>query len=481
MLRRGRLFEERRIGTGKDDSNAAARENNHPLAAFRPWRQRWGGRRTAVMLLFGIPILFFLGRGVAIASKATRTHGAAKGDRDDWFPTTHCRNSSTNLCGRCPELLEAAKYFLQHHHQDQLRFYKVQMIQLVGQWPDDPAMNRVMNNVFQGNRHLIQRHFQNAPDPVAIVQPPQHISPSCRHQSFPASVSPAFWKMMAVHQHCTTPTTNSGSSPNGSQQSSYDNRLPDLVWFMDGDALLMDVTARIDFLWAYHQHILASTTNDTSLDMLTAHGRNGYNSGIFIVNCTSPTALRTLEIWHDAALDLWHWQRKRNGNSTVRFPFKYEQNGLHYMLNTYQWRRQGWRVWDDHYERDYAYWSNASMHRRSNSRAILLSSQALRHRIRHTTQCALQTFPYHALRKYSNLPNLHALVYSPGHFILHTAGVPAAKRCSILQQAMASRQSQPTNAEHISLTPWQAAQAYRQSHEFSYAFNETYLDWDYPP
>ena len=145
-------------------------------------------------------------------------------------------------CGRCPELLEAAKYYRHHFSPPNatLPSWRVQMIQLVGQWPhDDAKMERTMQHVFTHNQEKIVR-FMTDPSqplqlpPIAITEPPR-IAAACRHTTFPPDASPAYWKVMAIHQTCTTTT----KTPR-----------PDLVWFLDGDALIMDTTARVEFLWA---------------------------------------------------------------------------------------------------------------------------------------------------------------------------------------------------------------------------------------
>jgi hypothetical protein len=330
-----------------------------------------------------------------------------------------------------------------------------------------------MEQVFEHNQQMLLKHMyapQTLVDVIAIRHPPPAIS-------MPDSLSPAFWKIMAVYQQCTKVSD-----------------APHLVWFLDGDALIMDPTVRIEILWYYHQSKHGQSTSTSPLDILFAHGKNGYNSGIFVVNCTSHTALETLQLWHTVALDLMAEQQHDDDNegsesfqNHVR-PNWYEQNALHYMLDTHQWKAQGlisetWhpprrpRIWDEHYEKYSYIWETNQTAIDKDAMRKMFSTRALQSRLRRTTQCALHTFPptRASLQHHAS----SSLNYSPGHFILHTDGVQQSPRLAILKYyATAGDVGTGTNNHTLSLV--QAAHLYLKNHPYAYDFNETYMDWAFP-
>lgn len=325
-------------------------------------------------------------------------------------------NSSKDQ-GKCPELIEAAKFVVQ---QEQNSFeWRVGMIQLVGSWETQEDED-VMYRVFDHNARVLERH--GIPS-IPISQP---INPA--H----ASIPPAYWKVDAVLHHCST-----GNNP-------------EILWFLDGDALVMDPHARVDFLWAYHNHLARLEGND--LDILFAHDWNSFNTGIFVVNCTSPTAVKTLQIWQQLAMDLLD-----RGEHVHRL--WYEQNALHCLLDTPRWR-----------EANGTKWNRAINKYVPKSERSVFSTAGMRKRLRHTTHCALNTYP----TDHGHPQDRTNHVYNPGHFILHCAGMskPKSRKFDLLRNYSALKSWSDCTFDIRG-----AAEAYLKAHPYEYDYNQTYLDW----
>lgn len=324
------------------------------------------------------------------------------------------RNESDGLCR---ELIESAELIMETRENAML---KVRMVQLVGQYEGkNYFLAETMERNYWHNSRMLAPHGIES---TAVREPVE---------ALPHGLSPAFWKMDAVKHYCT-----------------HNNF--DLVFFLDGDTIIMDPFARVEFLWTYHNELARAKDRSIYIDMLFNGDRNELNSGVFIVNCTSKTAIKTLEIWKAVALTL------AQSHTAVVHQSWYEQNALHLMMRTRKWKNHGTLKWNNivsNYTDDvYTY-----------------STESLRQRIRITTQCALNTYVWEI---FGHRDNSERFVYKPGHFILHLAGAPAKKKHTLMEKYRNS-----TKPSRKPLTLQEAARLYLKHHAFRIDRDLVYDDW----
>ena len=346
-------------------------------------------------------------------------HGALRNDESAPAPRNSVlahlpRNKSD---GFCRELIESAELIMKTKEKT---MWKVHMVQLVGEYKGkNHFLAETMERNYRHNSRMLTPH---GIDSTAVREPVE---------ALPHGLSPAFWKMDAVKHYCI--------------HNDFD-----LVFFLDGDTIIMDPYARVEFLWAYHNQLARANDRTISIDMLFNGDRNELNSGIFIVNCTSKTAIKTLEIWKEVALTL-----AQNNTAIVHHSW-YEQNALHLMMRTRKWTNHGTLQWNNvvsNYTDD----------------VHTYSTESLRQRIRITTQCALNTYVWEI---FGHRDDSERFVYKPGHFILHLAGVPAKKKHSLMEKYRNS--TQPAKKR---LTLQGAARLYLKHHAFRIDRTLAYDDW----
>jgi hypothetical protein len=268
----------------------------------------------------------------------------------------------------CPGLLKAAHFIA--NSTIQYPKLNVTMFQLVGSWSDNETRD-VYQNVYNHNVRVGTRHGYT---PTAVT----NTSKWARH--------PAFAKVLALRDYCLK------------EQS-------DLIWFLDGDVVLMNPYIPIELLWFYYQ------AKHPEMDFLFACDNNDLNSGVFIVNCTAPTALRLLEYWdyYGEIVNSWH-----NTLGSM-----YEQNAIHWLVQTPFWRQYHPRL----KRRKQLSHPNA---RNNREELMLFSVRKLQERVIVIDQiCELSVFPIEFMCDATYEPRY--LTRGPrwweeGHFALHTAG-----------------------------------------------------------
>lgn len=105
------------------------------------------------------------------------------------------------------------------------------MLQLVGKWDKRSQEDKaVMDNAFLHNQRMLKPHGVES---VSITEPTNATL---------IDIIPAYWKIDVILELCASSTTT--GSPR-----------PDLVLFLDGDTVIMDPHARVEFLWAYHSNL----------------------------------------------------------------------------------------------------------------------------------------------------------------------------------------------------------------------------------
>lgn len=167
----------------------------------------------------------------------------------------------------------------------------VTMLQLVGSWPKNDTA-AVYERVHQHNVRIVSRHGYTT---IAVTNTTLWAS------------HPAYAKMNAIRDQC-------------------DNQQAELVWFLDGDVVLMNHYIPVELIWYYYQE-----QSNNTLDMLFSCDNFDINSGVFIVNCSSPTAVKTLEYWEIYSKRTNGWKNVPSG--------MYEQNAIHWLLQTPFWRK----------------------------------------------------------------------------------------------------------------------------------------------
>jgi hypothetical protein len=287
----------------------------------------------------------------------------------------------------CPELHRAIQFIAELPTSPPE--LNISILQLVGSW-DDNYTSGIMQTVFDHNAHMVSKHFGFGSKAVTnLTECMSRIETS----------HPAFCKILAVRDYCVESNN-------------------DLVWFLDGDVVLMNPTVRIDYLWFYYQQ----HHSYTELDMLFATDWLGLNSGSFVVNCTSPTALRLLAYWDIFAPRANRWKNVWNA--------MLEQNGIQWLVQDENWRRTYPR-----HKRD-----NKLLRSSSEEEKHLFSASELRKRVAVMNQtCQVATFPVDfwcdSQQKRGFYEHKGPVWWEVGHGAVHTAGTrDAARRLPYLLQ-----------------------------------------------
>jgi hypothetical protein len=189
----------------------------------------------------------------------------------------------------CPGMLEVSKNII-----NSTRIFeklRVLMLQMEGTWNDEPETGIINHLVYLHNARMATRMGYSS----------ETITDTLRWDSREAPYA----KAPAVKEYCL-----SGEF--------------DLVWFLDGDVLLMNPHIRVEMVWYYYQ------SRYPQLDALFSVDFDGLNSGVFIVNCSSDTAIRLLDYWHYYTNVTNNWHNINQG--------LYEQNGLHWLLQEPIWK-----------------------------------------------------------------------------------------------------------------------------------------------
>jgi galactosyl transferase GMA12/MNN10 family len=272
----------------------------------------------------------------------------------------------------CPELASAYEYYLKKSPAAEL---SVAMVQLVGNW-SEVKTTQLMRDIFQHNARLVRRHNYHV-IPIEKIPHGQLLFPKDELNS------PPFWKMQAIRNVCREIN-------------------PDIVWFLDGDIVLMNPTYRIDVLWEYHRQ----WAEFDGMGILFSHDMNGINSGAFIVNCTSALAMKFLKMLIPMSFQV----RKMPDVD----PDLFEQNTIHYLLDTPQWKSSHVRPRRTASDGDWT----------------LFSPVKLRRRIRTTLQpCSMFTLPL-IIDHPCTYDQRGPLWYEFGHVAVHTAGMRQIKNRS---------------------------------------------------
>lgn len=156
------------------------------------------------------------------------------------------------------------------------------MVQLVGHW-EDPIGRDTMMQVFQHNQHIVESTM--GIPAIALTTPPPGCAPLRDSDDNTTRItdanSPAFWKMKGVAEACQS---------------------HDLVWFMDADVIIMEPYVPIVALWFFYKQYYPN------LDLLLARDGWSVNTGVWIVDCQSPTARKFLDLWHTHAHQLAYYR-----------------------------------------------------------------------------------------------------------------------------------------------------------------------------
>lgn len=273
----------------------------------------------------------------------------------------------------CPELLEVVRS-IENATEDFVPL-NVTLFQLEGSWSTEEATS-TYHEVFQHNTRMSQRHSYAA---TSLVNTTQW-----------TTQGPSFAKTLAVKGYCdSNPTT-------------------DLVLFLDADVMLMNPYVKVEFLWHHYKQ------RYPDMEFLFAADNNDLNTGVFMVNCTSPTAMRFLDYWNLYATRTPNWKSVP--------PELHEQNAIHWLLQTNPWRSQHPR-----YRR-----TTKLVRKISEEELQLFSVNELRKRIITIDGiCELSTFPIELIcdatyneRYFTRGPRW----WEEGQFSVHTAGTRSQYR-----------------------------------------------------
>lgn len=357
-------------------------------------KERTGTCSVVVLLLMLVPILSVVATG-ALSLENNRLGDTPTADllKKATFghaePLINMTNDSrldllekeVNASSCCPELAAASRFAMSYG----LPPIRMAMIQLVGKWKTENE-TRLAESVFAQNEQICQN--------LGIDATP--VRNSTKHNE---TRSPAFWKMNAIHETCST-------------------GLYDVVWFMDGDIILTERIIPVHALWSYHLSF------NPSLDILFQFDLNGINSGCMLVNCRSVTAMTFLEEWDKGAERI-----------SALNPYLHEQVFVYYAL------RQGW-WWIAEVENKKKWLNDATLREtfgesiRWNNEQLLVntsshvwSSAALRQRlIGADSTCALGSFS-RTFRRRGNK-------WREGDVAIHFAGVRGEQKSEQMQEFM---------------------------------------------
>jgi hypothetical protein len=275
----------------------------------------------------------------------------------------------------CPGLLSAAHYVV--NTSEILRPLKVVLLQQMGSWKDGESQ-AVFNDVFESNSRIAVHHGY-------ISKSLTNKTRSDKVENDDRVLHPAFRKIKAVQEACEADH-------------------PDLVWFLDGDVVITNPFVRIEMLWYFYQ------SKYPQLDMLFSSDHNGLNSGVFVVNCSSETAMKTLEYWDMYAPEVNAWKGINKG--------RYEQNAIHWLIQSHWWKRK-----HPLHKRKFELMADVPLHAKKQFGATLLRRTRV---IVVNDVCELSSFPAEFQCNSTN-SSLYTSVqgykwWEEGQFILHTAG-----------------------------------------------------------
>jgi hypothetical protein len=194
----------------------------------------------------------------------------------------------------CPGLLQAA-YSIVNSTKSYSKL-KVLMMQMEGNWSDS-EVSQVYHLVYLHNARVAHRLGYSS---VSITNTSSY---DCR--------VPAYAKILAIKEYCMS--------------GEYD-----LAWFIDGDVVLMNPDISIELVWYYYLE------RYPRLDALFSVNNDGLNSGVFIVNCRSETAIRFLNYWYFYADIVTNWHNVERG--------VYEQPAVQWLLQVPIWKRRHPRI-----------------------------------------------------------------------------------------------------------------------------------------
>jgi hypothetical protein len=244
----------------------------------------------------------------------------------------------------------------------------VTMMQLEGAWRDNETA-AIYHRIYQHNAKVSRRHGYH---PVSITNTSRW------------SDHPAFAKILAIRDYCV------------------EQHNTELVWFLDGDIVLMNPLIPVEMIWFYYK------AQHEQMNMLFASDNNDLNSGLFIVNCSSPTTIQMLEYWELYTRRVNSW---KNIQSSM-----YEQNAIHWLIQT-----PFWQSFHPRYKR-----TDKLVRKMSTEEKRLYSVDELRKRVRVIDNiCELTVFPIEFIcdatfneKYFTKGPRW----WEPGHFAAHTAG-----------------------------------------------------------
>ena len=382
---------------------------------------RWPFLRKGLVLIFllGSAAVWLRVSSLTTTDSKTAPPAGIRHHRDDGMKIPSRRRNA-----QCPELWEAHKFVVDNKVKK--ADFKVSVLQLVGDW-SDPHTDEVMLRVHSHNKRAFQRHGMKA---TKIVKRPENVAES-------ATFGPAFWKMNATLSACRQTQNNNN-----------------LLLFLDGDVVVMDTSARIDALWMY-----TVARHERDISLLFARDRHSFNSGIFLVNCSSRFTPKFLEAWDYVARTIFE---KEDQIYSSRW---YEQNAIHFMLQTDEWVERGLPVW------------NETKFGLSSER---FSTSRLRHRILTTKYpCSLQTYPLTRSRLHNlvaakeSMSLRAALIFTEGQFMLHAAGLNPTAKLRLLEPLVnGERNGELPNDDNTAVTLYDSSKLYLKEHDEKYDYRD---------
>jgi hypothetical protein len=309
---------------------------------------------------------------------------------------------------QCPELMAASRFALSTKKPPS---FNMTMLQLVGQW-SNPEHQKTMEKAFQHNRKLCNDNFGMSA--YSITEAPANFF----GQNSTNTTSPAFWKMLAIRDTC-----NAGS---------------DVVWFLDADILLTDSTYPIRALWNFHLHF------NPAMDILLGIDTNGINTGVFLVNCNSRTALEFLEEWHIGAPIIAKYGPGLMEQTFIQYVLEHGSYWVSYIPRTKVFKKNPIAKWDNYSTKareDPETWSTKALR----TRLPLIMSQ-----------CAMSAYPVLDSRSASK----GARIWQPGDVSLHMAGMKTKQKMFRIEEYLINVTSAPIRPTAIATTAQDLALAY---------------------
>eukprot|EP00301_Raphidiophrys_heterophryoidea_P019535 c4451_g1_i1.p1 GENE.c4451_g1_i1~~c4451_g1_i1.p1 ORF type:complete len:326 (-),score=61.76 c4451_g1_i1:158-1135(-) len=175
----------------------------------------------------------------------------------------------------------------------------------------------------------------------------------------------------------------------------------DYIMWIDTDTVIMNTDIKLEWIVNGDN----SDAGDDQWDVLLSSDLHGPNVGTFIVRNSS---------WTTWFLDEW-WQQEHLAQKN--YIFKYEQRGIHYLLNTPQWRDQFVFGSPPMYDGD---------------------SIAIARHMKFVPQCVLNTYVFQLFSKnfvlYTLAMRLQEAQYLPGDFVVHFAGLTGHTKLNLFRQ-----------------------------------------------